>query len=117
MLARTASGRWADPKGRLEAAREPLGRSGSGGPERHADLKRSDREETGAAGRGNQCAAMVSRAAARPRSNAHGAGKAVMRYREKIAFIEVRAGTSTERLRPSVLSVAASICQKRQAKG
>ncbi len=42
------------PQGRSQQAREPSGRSGSGGPEPKAYLERSDREEAASGGRGNK---------------------------------------------------------------
>lgn len=74
------------PEGRSQRACEPAGRSGSGGPEPKAYLKRSDREEptssgsprgmprgVGAGGEISR-AAMVSQGRGRPRSCAQGAG-------------------------------------------
>lgn len=62
------------PKGRSQRACEPAGRSGSGGPEPKAYLKRSDREEPALTGGEISRAAMVSRDCGRPRSCARGAG-------------------------------------------
>lgn len=74
------------PKGRAQRAGEPAGRSGSGGPEPEAYLKRSDREEPASsgsprgmprgAGAGGEISrtAMVSQGRGRPRSCARGAG-------------------------------------------
>ena len=61
------------PKGRSQRASEPAGRSGSGGPEPEAYLKRSDREEPASAGGEISRAAMVSQGRGRPRSCARGA--------------------------------------------
>lgn len=74
------------PKGRAQRAGEPAGRSGSGGPEPEAYLKRSDREEPASSGSprgmprgvgaGGEISrtAMVSQGRGRPRSCARGAG-------------------------------------------
>jgi len=61
------------PEGRSKRACEPAGRSGSGGPEPEAYLKRSDREKPALAGGEISRAAMVSQGRDRPRSCARGA--------------------------------------------